>query len=132
MSMNYQCPSCSAYLNVNDCVLFSVKTPDSKVGIISLHSEIGNYSIKKNPEFSYNEGDQLDFYCPVCHTELASEIHDKLARIIMIDEENNKFEILFSRVAGEKSTYKLVGETMDIYGDDSAEYLDFVNLSLNF
>lgn len=132
MSMNYQCPRCTAYLNVNDCVLFSVKTPDSKVGIISLHSEIGNYSIKKNPEFSYNEGDQLDFYCPVCHTELASEIHDKLARIIMIDEENNKYEILFSRVAGEKSTYKIVGETMDIYGDDSAEYLDFVNLSLNF
>ena len=48
----------------------------------------------------------------------------------MIDDNNNDFEILFSKIAGEKSTYKIVGETMNIYGDDSAEYLDFINLSM--
>jgi len=132
MSINYQCPHCKGYLNVNDYILFSVRTPDRKVGLISLHNELGNYTVQKHPEFEYKEGDQLDFYCPICHAGLASEVHEKLAKIIMIDEENSEFEILFSRVAGQKSTYKIVGETMKIYGDDSAEYLDFLNLSMNF
>lgn len=132
MSLNYQCPHCNGYLAINGCVIFSVRTPDFKAGIISLHTELGNYSIKKNPLFEIKEGESLDFYCPICHAELASEVHDNLAKIIMIDEENREFEILFSRVAGEKTTFKIIGETMEIFGDDSAEYLDFINLSLNY
>jgi hypothetical protein len=131
MSIEYKCPHCNGLLNVNDCVLFSVKTPGGKVGLISLHSEIGDYSVMKNPAFEFKEGDILDFFCPICHAELASHVHDQLARVHMIDENNNDFEILFSKIAGEKSTYKIVGETMNIYGDDSAEYLDFINLSMN-
>jgi hypothetical protein len=50
----------------------------------------------------------------------------------MIDEDKREFEILFSKVAGEKSTFKIIGETMEIFGDDSAEYLDYINLSMNF
>jgi len=129
MSLNYQCPHCNGYLSIEGCVIFSIRTPDLKSGLISLHSELGNYSIKKNPEFEITTGDHLDFYCPICHAGLASEIHDNLAKIIMIDEENREFEILFSRVLGEQTTFKIVGETMEIFGDDSAEYLDFINLS---
>ena len=132
MSLSYLCPHCKGYLAIDDCVLFSVYTPDHKSGLISLHSELGNYSVKKNPGFNYNEGDELDLFCPICHIRLASEFHDKLARVIMIDENNDQYEIFFSRVAGEQSTYKIIGETMEIYGDDSAEYLDFINLSMNF
>jgi hypothetical protein len=93
---------------------------------------LGNYAVKRNPGFEYREGDHLDFYCPICHTELASEVHKRLAKIIMIDENGKEFDILFSRVAGQKSTFKIIGETMEIYGDDSAEYLDYINLSMNF
>ena len=132
MSINYKCPHCKGFLSINDCVVFSVRTSDRKMGLISLHPEIGDYSVSKHPDFEFQEGEQLDFFCPVCHAELASDVHKKLARVIMIDSDKNEFDILFSRVAGEKSTYKIVGETMEIFGDDSAEYLDFVNLSMNF
>jgi len=132
MNINYRCPHCHGYLALNDSVFFSVRTPDQKVGLISLHSDLGDYSVNKNPEFEYREGDALDFYCPICHTALASGFHKNLAKIIMVDEENREFEILFSRVAGEKSTFKIIGETMEIFGDDSAEYLDYINLSMNF
>lgn len=132
MSLNYQCPHCKGFIAMNDCLLFAVKTKDAKMGLISLHPEIGNYSVDTNSEFSYQEGEELEFFCPICHTRLASGRHKKLAKIIMIDENDNAFEILFSQIAGEKSTYKIIGETMEIYGDDSAEYIDFVNLSLNF
>jgi hypothetical protein len=131
MAINYLCPHCKGYISFNDDVVFSVRTSDYKVGLISLHSQLGNYGIKRNPEFEFQDGDELEFFCPICHSELASGIHGNLAKIIMIDENNNEFDILFSRRAGQKSTYKIIGETMQIFGDDSAEYIDFINLSTN-
>jgi len=113
-------------------IYFSVRTPDFKVGLITLHTELGKYSIDKHSGFNFDDGEELDFYCPICHVELAAEAHTNLAKIVMIDENNNQFEILFSKTAGKKSTYKVIGETMEIFGDYSAEYIDFINLSLNY
>ena len=132
MAINYLCPHCKGYISLEEAVIFSVNTSEGKRGLVSLHTELGNYTIIKNPEFDFEEGEELDFYCPICHTELASDLNKKLARIIMIDENGTEFDILFSRRAGQKSTYKIIGETMEIFGDDSAEYIDFINLSMNF
>ncbi|MFU8843762.1 MAG: hypothetical protein ACNA7V_08145 [Bacteroidales bacterium] len=132
MAINYICPHCQGCISLDDNVIFSVRTEAFKVGLISLHAELGNYSVNKNSLFDYAEGEELDFFCPVCHADLASGFHGKLARIIMVDESGTSFDIHFSRRAGEKSTYKIIGETMEIFGDDSAEYIDFINLSMNF
>lgn len=132
MALDYMCPHCRGYISLQDCLIFSVRTPDYNVGMISLHPELGNYGITKHEGFQFQEGDELDFYCPICHAELASTLHSSLAKIIMIDENNREFEILFSKKAGEKSTFKIEGETMEIFGDDSAEYIDFINLSTIF
>ncbi|MCF8368754.1 MAG: hypothetical protein K9G76_06900 [Bacteroidales bacterium] len=132
MNINYICPHCNGYLSLNDCVIFSVRTAEFKVGLISLHPDLGNYTIKKHPGFEFDEGQELEFFCPICHSELDSDVHKRLARIIMIDENLNEFVVLFSRIAGEESTYKIIGETMEIFGDDSAEYIDFINLSTIF
>lgn len=126
------CPHCRSYLSLENCVMFSVRTKDYRVGLISLHPELGNYTVKKHEDFDFQEGEELDFYCPVCHTELASTLHNNLAKVIMIDENYNEFEVLFSKKAGQRSTYKIEGETMEIFGDDSAEYIDFMNLSSIF
>jgi hypothetical protein len=132
MAINYICPHCKGCISLEDGVIFSVRTQDYVVGLISLQAELGNYAIKKNPMFDFKEGEELDFFCPVCHADLASGLHGNLAKIIMVDEKGTAFDIYFSRRAGEKSTYKVVGETMEIFGDDSAEYIDFINLSMNF
>ncbi len=132
MALNYMCPHCNGFISLDDCVIFSVKTKDFRAGLISLHIQLGNYAVNKHPEFDINPGDEVDLYCPICHTELASDVHSNLAKIIMIDENRNEFEILFSKIVGEHSTYKIIGETMEIFGDDSAEYIDFINLSSNF
>ena len=126
------CPHCKGFISLEDCVLFSVRTKDSRLGLLSLHPELGNYTVRKHRDFDFEEGDELDFYCPICHAELASKLHSNLAKIVMVDEKYNEFEILFSRKAGERSTYKIEGETMQIFGDDSAEYIDFMNLSTIF
>lgn len=132
MALDYMCPHCKGFISLEDCVMFSVKTKDKRVGMISLHPELGNYTVRKHRDFDYQEGEELDFYCPICHAELASKTHSNLAKIVMIDENYNEFEILFSKKAGEQSTYKIEGETMEIFGDDSAEYIDFMNLSTIF
>lgn len=132
MDLDYKCPHCKGFLSLDGCVVFSVRTPDFRVGLISLNPEIGNYGIKKHRHFEFDTGDELDFYCPICHAELNSKAHNNLAKIIMIDDKFNEFEILFSKKAGEQSTFKIEGETMDIFGDDSAEYIDFINLSSVF
>jgi len=132
MALDYMCPHCKGFISLDECLIFSVRTKEHRVGLISLHPELGNYSIKKHHGFDFQEGEDLDFYCPICHAELASKLHRNLAKIIMIDENHNEFEILFSKTAGEQSTYKTEGETMEIFGDDSAEYIDFINLSSIF
>lgn len=132
MALDYMCPHCKGFISMNDCLVFSVRTTDYRVGLISLHPELGNYGITKHTNFTFEEGEQLDFHCPICHAELSSTMHGSLAKIIMIDENLNEFEILFSKKAGEQSTFKLEGETMEIFGDDSAEYIDFINLSTIF
>lgn len=132
MALYYLCPHCHGCISLDEKIIFSVRTPDFKVGLISLQTELGKYSVHKHNGFEFDEGDELDFYCPICHAELASTVHANLAHVVMIDEKNNQFEIYFSKTAGKKSTYKVIGETMEIYGDDSAEYIDFINLSMNF
>ena len=84
------CPQCKGYLSLDEKVVFSVRTPDYRVGLISLHPELGNYSVDKHQHFDFSEGEELDFFCPICHAELASELHASLARIIMIDEQLNE------------------------------------------
>ena len=132
MEIDYLCPYCNGHLSINNCVVFSAKTRDNKAGLISLHPEIGDYTVQKHPGFEFSEGDELEFYCPICHKDLSSGVHGKLVKVTMVDERQNEFDVLFSKIAGQKSTYKIIGETMEIFGDDSAEYIDFINLSMNF
>ncbi|MBN3034143.1 MAG: hypothetical protein JW861_01040 [Bacteroidales bacterium] len=132
MDLDYQCPHCNGYLNTEDCLVFSATAQSGLSGLIYLHPEIGNYTVRKHPSFNYSEGESLKFFCPICHAPLSSGVHERLARIIMIDETGKRYDILFSQVAGEQSTYKIIGETVEIFGDDSAEYLDYINLSMNF
>jgi len=130
MAINYLCPYCNGYLNIDDNVVFSARTSENNMGLIFLHPELGNYSVLKHESFHYSEGDKLEFFCSICHKNLTSWTEENLAKVIFEDEKGNLFEILFSKIAGEKSTYKTIGENVEVYGHDANKYLDFVNLSL--
>jgi len=45
----------------------------------------------------------------------------------MRDENGQEYEIHFSRIAGQHCTYKIIGETVEIYGENAAYYLDILN-----
>ena len=129
MKQNFICPRCKGYLNVGEYIVLSAETKRGDAGLILFSQEIGNYTTKKNDAFVTTEGEKCDFFCPLCQKKLAADIHDNLSHIIMIDENKKEYEILFSKIAGEKSTYKIVGESLEIFGDHHSNYIDFINLS---
>jgi hypothetical protein len=127
MATDFKCPQCNNLLNVGDNVVFSSRNKWGKEGLIMLHPELGNYSVIKHPSFDVPRGEKLEFFCPYCNKPLLSERSKNLAKILMQDEKGMEYEIHFSRIAGQHSTYKIIGENVEIFGEDAAEYLDFLN-----
>ncbi len=129
MNNHFLCPKCRSFLNIEDSLIFSVKSENGETGLVALSPELGNYKVSTNPHFTIEEGNRYEFYCPVCNTNLATDMNENLTHLHMVDEESNEYEVMFSKIAGEKSTYTLIGENVKMFGDDSGNYVDFVNLS---
>lgn len=126
---NFICPRCKGFLNVGRHIILTADASKGNSGIVLFSPEIGNYTTETNPEFNVQEGEKYDFFCPICKQRLASDTHDNLSRIVMVDDDNKEYEILFSKIAGEKSTYKIIGESFELFGDHHSNYVDFINLS---
>ena len=124
MATDFKCPHCLNLLTVGDNVVFSARNSWGKHGLIILRPELGNYLVIKHPEFHVMEGEILEFYCPFCNKQLLSARNPNLASILMNDEKGIEYEIHFSRIVGQHATYKLIGETVDIFGQDASEYSD--------
>jgi uncharacterized protein YbaR (Trm112 family) len=129
MKQNFICPRCKGYLNVADHIILSAENNSGNSGLILFSPEIGNYKTQKNPNFETKEGEKHEFFCPLCRERLSANIHDNLSNLLMVDEEGNEYQILFSKIAGEKSTYKIVGESTELFGSDKSNYINFINLS---
>ncbi len=130
MATDFKCPHCSNLLNVGENIVFTTRNSTGKEGLIMLHPAVGNYSVLKHPSFEVPTGEALEFFCMYCNKPLMSDRNKNLAEIKMVDENGTEYEIHFSRIAGQHSTYKIIGENVEIYGEDSAEYLDYLNLGI--
>lgn len=126
---DFICPHCHAYLNVCNYITFSAEKEDGTKGLILLHPELGNFDSDHHSRFPTEEGEMITFRCPACHISLTSGKSNKLACIQAVDNDEKKFDIYFSRIKGEKSTYKVEGETVELYGDHTDNYINYFNLS---
>ncbi len=126
---NFKCPHCNTNLNVNNHLVLTAEKPNGEKGIILMNPVLGNYNASHHPDFKPAEGEAHTFLCPACNTTLTSDKSDKLAHIQMEDEEGNVFDIFFSRIKGEESTYRIIGETVETFGEDKQKYVNFFNLS---
>ena len=81
-----------------------------------LHFEDGNYSSMTHPHFNVQEGERIDYFCPLCMQYLDAAIDENLIHVIMIDSHHAEQEIYFSRIAGENSDqythFKMSDETI--------------------
>ena len=128
MLNEFLCPSCHNLLNVGKNVIFSTRSKTNKAGLIILHPDMDEYSVIKHPSFKVENGERIDFSCPYCNKKLNSNRNENLAKVIMRDENKVEYEIHFSRVASERSSFRIVGMSVEIFGEDANEYVSFRNL----
>jgi uncharacterized protein YbaR (Trm112 family) len=122
---NFICPKCKGHLCIGKHLIFKVKNSKKQNAILLLNPQIGNYSSIKHPSFEIVEGEFLDFYCPLCNNPLKSNIHENLAYVIMEDNRGNSYDVYFSQIAGEHSTYETHGESVHSAGEDAGHYTYF-------
>lgn len=124
MEKHYTCPYCNGQLMVGDNIILVASNQFKAKGFILLHPEIGNYSSLKHPEFQIDENEILQIYCPLCHKDLQSDFDTNLSHLILI-ENGKQFDVYFSRIAGEKSTYLVNGDIVTATGEHSGRYTFF-------
>jgi len=128
MQNEFLCPSCHNLLNVGKNVIFATRGKENKAGLIILHPDVVHYKIVQHPSFIFEKGERIDFFCPYCNKKLSSDRNENLAKVIIRDQNMVEYEVHFSRVASERSAYKIVGMTVEIFGEEANEYVNFRNL----
>ncbi|MBU0551929.1 hypothetical protein KJ940_10605 [Myxococcota bacterium] len=124
MSRTYFCPHCKAILNPNIKVVLAVQAHGQR-GLILLSAQPGDYEVIVAPAFQLNEGDDVDFFCPVCQASLRCPQDSHLAEL-GFRSINGEGRVEFSRVYGEHATYFVTKEEISSFGE-SADLYGHVN-----
>jgi hypothetical protein len=122
---DFMCPHCRGHLRVGDNIIFKIKNKQKETGLLLLSPQIGNYSSLKHHSFKINEGEDVDFSCPLCSSDLKSDIHINLVNVLMVDDKGEEYNVYFSKIKGEHSTYFTKGEEVGSTGVDAGKYTFF-------
>ncbi len=133
MKNDFLCPYCKGKLNVKSNLVLSVTTESKKSGLVFISPKLGNYETTTHPSFKIKDGEHLDYFCPICHANLAAiEFDENLAKVLMTDKSQKVYEIVFSEIAGEHCTYKLVDSKIESYGEHVDHYTNFFGNKARF
>jgi len=123
---SYICPFCKGHLRLAKEIIFLTKTKSGQSSLVLLSPEIGDYNVVTAPNTNYESGEHVNFICPICYENLdAKDYGDNLAKIYMVDKNGKQSEILFSKIVGEKCTYKISGEDVESFGDNANKYTSY-------
>ena len=126
MDQEYICPYCRGNLKIDNNIIITVRTQSQQRGILMVNPELGNYRYRKHVDLDLKDGERLEVFCPICHSNLrANNVNTNLAEIIMLDEEGHEFEIYFSEIVGEQVTFKIKETDLESFGEDSEGYINF-------
>ena len=97
------------------------------MGLLLLNPELGNYEFISHYTLEFDKMECLVFFCPVCGSDLtADDVNEKLARIKLVDKDQKEYDLYFSKLRGEQSTFKISnGDIVEKYGKDSSSYVDY-------
>ena len=124
---DFLCPYCRGHLKPHNKVVLSARKNSGKRGIILFNPQLGEYDILFHHTFRLENGEHLDILCPLCHANLTDQtISKNLARIKMIDNAGEEYDIYFSEIFGEKCTYKISRDKkVQSFGEDAQDYQNF-------
>ena len=119
----FLCPECRTDLKVKDNLIFIGENQKQERGIILFCPELGNYQLLHSENFSFEKGEHVNFYCPVCQADLSlSKAKKGLASVILITDNKIEYRIVFSKIAGKQMTIQIKdNEIVEFYGDDNPE-----------
>jgi RNase P subunit RPR2 len=123
MKRTYFCPACRAILNPSVKLILTMARGRRR-NLILLSPQPGNYSVVVPDDVTLRHGDEVDFFCPACATNLRSEANSRLAEIGFRLEDGTKGRVNFSRKYGEHATYFVTREQIRSYGENAAVYGD--------
>ena len=124
MEKHYTCPHCSVHVKIGDYIILLGKNTKKQQSLVLLHPEVGNYSSLKHPSFKIEHNEAIELICPICHAELASDFDDNLSHLIL-NEGGKTYDIYFSRIHGEQSTFLVNGNSVTATGEHSDKYTYF-------
>ncbi|MCF7822683.1 MAG: hypothetical protein K9N35_00780 [Candidatus Marinimicrobia bacterium] len=126
MKNDYLCPYCRGNLKVDNNIVIAVRTQNEQRGLLLLSPKLGNYRCHKNDSLTFSDGERLESFCPMCHSNLkAINVNSNLAEVIMVDEQGDEYAIFFSEIVGEHSTYKIKDHDIESFGDDAEDYINY-------
>ena len=120
---DYHCPKCSQLLNAENTVIFRIEKISGEKGVLELDPKVGEYTYKCEPEMSFEKGEEIEFFCPACKTNLKSEKFPKFVQLRLHVTESIHFDMLFSRVFGDRRTYVITEDMTEKYGDNPEDLI---------
>ena len=123
MDWKYSCPKCTAILNPGPNIILLGRYEGYDV-LLAFHPEPGNYEVNVPYNVTIEEGEVWNFFCPVCHENLALTMVEPLGALDMTDGRGRWHTVVFSRVAGEKATFVISrdAEEVEKHGVDLSKY----------
>jgi len=129
-SKNYFCPTCSSPLNVENNIVLAVQKNNGQSGIVFLDTELGDYTKVKHSSLTFEKGEIVKLYCPVCHKNLLCLPDYNLARLVMKDDDGENLTVLFSVMFGEEETYLMKNNVVHKTFGQHKKNIDFESMSL--
>jgi len=123
MNWTYSCPHCAATLNPDDNIVLRAELEGHRI-LVGFHPQPGNYVVQLPEGESMEPGSRWEFSCPVCDTNLVSELSDELCAIdLCLHDERHR--VYFSRIAGEEATFVVSAEgLLTDHGVHTDRYLE--------
>jgi len=119
----FSCPECSGHLNIGGKIVFATQTKRKHKGLIMMSPTVGEYNYIHHDKFHLEKGELVDFECPICQTDLTSEVNEEHAMVYMIAAEDNmEYELYFSKIAGQQSTYVVAHDNVESFGEDAIDF----------
>ena len=119
----FNCPECNGHLNIGGKIIFATQTKRKHKGLIMMSPKVGEYDYLHHEKFQLEKGEMVDFECPMCQTDLTSEINKDHAMIYMTSSEDQmEYELYFSKIAGKQSTYVVAQDNIEAFGEDAEDF----------
>ena len=120
---DYICPKCKGHLNIGDYLVFATKTQKKHRGLLMMSPVVGEYKYIHHEKFQLEKGEMVDFECPICQADLTSAKNQDHAMILMVGEEDSaEYELFFSKIAGNQSTYLMAHVGIESFGNDALDF----------